>query len=257
MAVIFYLSGTGNSLYAAQKAQAVLPDCRLENIGSYLQKPYQVDDKVVGIVCPVYCFALPPVVADFVQQLQAAPEYCFAIVTMGANAGFALKQLRQLLAIQGIKLDYAQDIAMPDNFFAVPEFVRSRMLAAAEPKLAAVQQKLSERVQNTECCRSAFLWEHGGTAVGWKFICSVLRADKPQADMTKCIGCGICERICPMGNITMEGSRPVFGSNCAVCLGCLHWCPVSAVHAGRKTINKKSRYINPNVSMEEMDKVGK
>lgn len=98
MAVIFYLSGTGNSLYAAQKAQSVCDDCRLESIGAYLRKPYKVQDEIVGIVCPVYCFALPPVVAEFLKQLQAAPEYCFAVVTMGANAGFALKQLRQLLA---------------------------------------------------------------------------------------------------------------------------------------------------------------
>lgn len=257
MAVIFYLSGTGNSLYAAQKAQSVFDDCRLETIGGYLCKPYKVQDEIVGIVCPVYCFALSPVVAEFLKQLQAAPKYCFAVVTMGANAGFALKQLRQLLAAKNIKLNYAQDIAMPDNFFAVPEFVRSRMLTAAEDKLAGMQQKLSKQVQDTNRCCDAFLWEHGGTSIGWAFMRSVLQIDKLLVDATKCVGCGICARVCPMQNITMQDGKPVFGNNCATCFGCLHWCPQSAVRIGRKKVNSKTRYVNPRISIEDMDKVGK
>lgn len=257
MAVIFYLSGTGNSLYAAQKARDVFTDCRLEKMDDYLRRPYKVQDNIVGIVCPVYCFAMPPFAVEFLKQLQAAPEYCFALVTMGANAGFALKQLRELLKEQGIKLDYAQDIAMPDNFFAVPEFVRSRMLAAAEPKLTAVQEQLSERVQTTERCQGAFLWKHGGTALGWAFMRSVLQIDKLQVDATKCVGCGICERICPTGNISMQDGRPILGRRCATCLGCLHWCPQSAIRVGRKKVNSKTRYVNPKISIEEMDKVGR
>ena len=65
MAVIFYLSGSGNSLYAARQLAEKLEDCRLETIGGYLRKPYDVKDEVVGIVSPVYCFALPPMMAQF------------------------------------------------------------------------------------------------------------------------------------------------------------------------------------------------
>ncbi len=257
MAVIFYLSGTGNSLYAAQKAQDALTDCRLEKMGDYLRSPYKVQDDILGIVCPVYCFALPPFAAEFLRQLQAAPAYCFALVTMGANAGFALKQLHQLLAAQNIRLDYAQDIAMPDNFFAVPEFIRSKMLTAAEDKLAGMQRRLTAKEQDLSRCRDAFLWEHGGTALGWKFIRGILQADRPQVDGQKCVGCGICARICPAGNISMQDGRPTFGNSCAVCLGCLHWCPQSAIRAGRKKINSKTRYVNPQISIEKMDKVGR
>ena len=55
MAVIFYLSGTGNSLYAAKSIAQELEQCRLEGITGYLKAPYEVQDEVVGIVCPVYC----------------------------------------------------------------------------------------------------------------------------------------------------------------------------------------------------------
>ena len=38
MAVIFYLSGTGNSLYAAKSIAQELEQCRLEGITGYLIK---------------------------------------------------------------------------------------------------------------------------------------------------------------------------------------------------------------------------
>ena len=120
-----------------------------------------------------------------------------------------------------------------------------------------MQQKLSQQVQDTSRCRDAFLWEHGGTSIGWAFMHSVLQIDKLQVDATKCVGCGICARVCPMKNITMQDGKPVFGNNCATCFGCLHWCPQSAVRIGRKKVNSKTRYVNPKISMEDMDKVGK
>ena len=40
MAVIFYLSGTGNSLYAAKSIAQELEQCRLEGITGYLKAPY-------------------------------------------------------------------------------------------------------------------------------------------------------------------------------------------------------------------------
>ena len=55
MAVIFYLIGSGNSLYAAMQLAEKLENCRLETIGSYLRKPYDVKDEVVGLYNPVIC----------------------------------------------------------------------------------------------------------------------------------------------------------------------------------------------------------
>ena len=47
MAVIFYLSGTGNSLYAAKSIAQKLEQCRMEGITGYLKVPYEVQDEVV------------------------------------------------------------------------------------------------------------------------------------------------------------------------------------------------------------------
>lgn len=41
MAVIFYLSGTGNSMYAAKSIAQKLEQCRMEGITGYLKVPYE------------------------------------------------------------------------------------------------------------------------------------------------------------------------------------------------------------------------
>ncbi len=251
MAVIFYLSGTGNSLYAAKTLQGAFPDCRMEKMGAYLKQPYEVTDEVIGIVCPVYCFSLPPAVEKFIAELKAKPKYCFGIVTMGGNQGYALKQMQKCLHVRGISLNYACDIIMPDNFFAAALKVRDRMLAAAEQKLPAVKQDLQLRVENTSRVKGAWVWESFGTALAWKYMDKMLQINNLFAD-NKCIGCGTCSKVCPMDNIKLVDNRAVFGSNCAHCLGCLHWCPVQAVHAGKKTVKANATYHHPQIKLEDM-----
>ncbi len=43
----------------------------------------------------------------------------------------------------------------------------------------------------------------------------------PKIDLDACIGCGICETVCPYGAIEMQDGKPVVDEN--VCMGC-GWC---------------------------------
>lgn len=56
----------------------------------------------------------------------------------------------------------------------------------------------------------------------------------PLYDMSKCLGCGLCERDCPSAAIEMVGKGKeaeftVFLDRCAFCSQCADSCPVSAV----------------------------
>ena len=61
-----------------------------------------------------------------------------------------------------------------------------------------------------------------------------LMAPKPFHATEACIGCKKCEKVCPVGNITVT-DRPVWGGNCTQCLACYHVCPVHAVEYGKMT----------------------
>ena len=252
MAVIFYLSGSGNSLYAAQQIAEKLEECRLETIGSYLRKPYPVEDEAVGIVCPVYCFALPPVVAQFLEKLQAKPNYCFGVVTIGGNQGRALKQMSEALNAKGITLNYAQTVIMPDNFFGIPDEKRKEQLKAVEPTIAKFAEEIAQGKADVAAVKEAMLWKLFGTSASWWYLKNRLNFEKMTVDAAKCVGCGICADICQMKNITLVDGKPTFGTSCANCLGCVHWCPQSAISAGKLTVDNTRRYVNPNINLEMM-----
>ena len=252
MAVIFYLSGSGNSLYAARQLAEKLEDCRLETIGSYLRKPYDVKDEVVGIVSPVYCFALPPMMAKFLEKLQAKPNYCFGVVTMGGNQGRALKQMSDALAAKKIALNYAQAVLMPDNFFGIPLEKRLEELKAAEPVIVKFAEEVAEGKADVVSVKEAMLWKLFGTSASWWYLKNRLKFEEMTVDATKCVSCGICAEVCQMENITMVDGKPNFGKNCASCLGCFHWCPESAISAGKLTLDNNKRYVNPNINLQMM-----
>ena len=118
--IIYYFTGTGNSLAAAKKIAAVLGDCELVSIASLQNTPGEIVPSAdrVGIVCPVYDAGVPRIVAEFVGRLSLIRAgYTFAIVTLGGTGVSALHQLNGIVSRKsGKKLDAAWIVKMPGNF---------------------------------------------------------------------------------------------------------------------------------------------
>jgi len=68
----------------------------------------------------------------------------------------------------------------------------------------------------------------------------------------KRIGCGICAKVCPVGNISMKDGKAVNGVNCNYCLGCVHFCPHQAMEINGKPTPKERQYHHPKVSLKDM-----
>ena len=54
-------------------------------------------------------------------------------------------------------------------------------------------------------------------------------SDKLCVDADKCIGCGKCERLCPMNNIKIVDKKVVRNNQCTMCYRCINNCPKQAM----------------------------
>ena len=255
MAVIFYFSGTGNSLNVANKLGKELA-ARVEGISAYLRSPYTIEDEVIGFVTPVYCFALPPLVKDFLQKAQfKAPQYLFGVATMGAMAGQTLNQAEHILAQRDIKLHAGFKLALPDSsiVFPSPAKRKEEMLQNEEAKVAEIAAAVKRQEVNNQ--RSSFLFVGDIVeSVSWWVMKNIYKTDHKHAVEDRCIGCGLCAKICPMSCIEMKDEYPVFGENCANCFACAQWCPQNAIYLGKLVPDQRTKYVHPGVMAGQMVK---
>jgi len=90
--ILYYFTGTGNSLAAAKKIAAALGDCELVPIASLKDRAGKIVPAAdrVGIVCPVYDAGLPVIVKEFAERLDiGAVPYVFGIITFDGTLPLA------------------------------------------------------------------------------------------------------------------------------------------------------------------------
>ena len=253
MAVIFYFSGTGNSLSVARKLGKEL-DARVEGMSAYLQAPYAVEDELVGFVMPVYCFALPPLGKTFLETVKLKKTgYVFGVVTMGAMAGQILSEAYQILADKSVRLNAGYKLALPDSsiVFPTPAKLKGEMLSAEEAEESKIAAAVKKREENDN--KSSFLFAGNIVKnVGWWVMKNVYGIDRKSVSADKCIHCGMCAKVCPVSCIKMKDGYPVFGENCVSCFACVQWCPEHAIALGKLVPNEKTQYVHPQVNAEEM-----
>jgi Pyruvate/2-oxoacid:ferredoxin oxidoreductase delta subunit/flavodoxin len=250
--VIYWFSGTGNSLSAAKTLAEQCGDAGLVPISKAMENPPLPAERI-GLVFPVYSFGPPALVARFVEKLNASPNaYIFAVVTYAGNKGGTLSILRRMLRKRGLDLSAGWGVKMPENFpplggAPVPEKQQAINASAAE-KIGqiAAELRMSPRGQYES---SMILWRLLSKAA-YPFFCRFVRhADRFFSADANCNGCGICAKVCPVKDIEMMDGKPKWLGRCEQCYACFHWCPQKAVQYGRSA--KQCRYHHPATALAD------
>lgn len=250
---IYYFSGTGNSLYTARRI-ATATGGRAVNIAGLASTSELVDSsESIGLVFPVYFGDLPGIVSDFLGRLRVTGKpYVYAVATYGVMPGNVLLSLDRRLKTKGIDLSAGFTLQMPDNAYTRVNFVtppeqREVMLQAAEARLVEIAGMIGRKDAAPATGRSAIT--SGLMSGAMKAMNRNLHKSFYITD--QCSGCGTCRKICPTGNIRVEGKKVKWGNNCTMCLACFHWCPQQAVQIGKKSGNV-ARYHHPQVTEKDM-----
>ena len=255
--VIYYFTGTGNSLAVARNLASALGDCEMVSIASERNAlSVRLSAERVGIVCPVYFLGLPAVVAAFAQHLELNPmQYVFGVVTLGGmGAAPALRQLEDILkAHAGRGLDAGFGVKMPGNYILMyngpTEQKRDRILSDADANIAEIVKRISHN-EKSKLPRSMIL-QFLHNLIYVKKISRIHEADRQFTVSECCTSCGTCSTVCPANNIEIVDGKPSWKHQCELCCGCIHICPVDAIQAGRGTANRK-RYRHPVVTIADL-----
>jgi ferredoxin len=252
--MIFYFSGTGNSLHVAKKIAAHQNE-QLVNISDCLKAKtleFKLAEKeIAGFIFPTYFYGMPTIVLDFMKKLtlrSSGGNYIFAVCTRGGVSGNLLNDFKKILKKKGLSLNAGFEINMPDNYILIfnlltpPEKV-GKMLADAETQIGEINSAVSER-RDVKPADGFVPWIKTFTSYPlYKFG----RSTKPFYATEDCTGCGLCAKICPCDMIHLKNKRPVWKSGkCTQCIACLHRCPVSAIQHGKKT-ETRGRYVHPDL----------
>ena len=271
--MIFYFSGTGNSKWAAKTLAletgdtlVSIPEVTNSDCSFTLEK-----DEHVGFIFPIHGWRVPNIVKEFLTKLTIktlgedtshVKHYCFCLVTAGDSIGKAMErfqqQLKSVTVNDALSLKAVCSLIMPESYVGLPGMdVDTKEKELEKKELASKQLKeFSNILKQRPHKDSNHIW-------GWNqlirgpipsffsgpvggFFERFLITDKPfHVDSRRCVKCGICANVCPVGDIKGGlGYEPewLHNNKCLTCFSCYHHCPHHAIEFGKRT-QKKGQYF--------------
>lgn len=232
-----YFSGTGNTRFCAE---------RFVNAFGNGSRTFPIEDKAalsaigesdeIVIAYPVYYSNVPKIVRDFIENNSSIwrGKRVFIIATMGLFSGDGAGCSARILRKHGAIVTGGLHVKMPDCIGDVG------LLKKSPEENRAIIEKAKDKIDKAaESCRNGKppreglnVFSHIAGLFGQRLWFRGKTKDytqNPKIDKEKCVGCGECERVCPMRNIRAENGKAVSGNRCTMCYRCFSECPQRAI----------------------------
>lgn len=255
-ALLYVLSGTGNSLQCARWTAQDMPetDSRIvpvEACAPDIHITHKPD--IIGLFLPVHGFTAPWKMLKFTAGLPRGNGcHAFVLCTRGSvklgplvlpgACCSALFVVALLALLRGYRIRGFIGIDMPSNWMSLHSGQRMETRRLISDRARARVRRFSASISTGKPWRYTFdnLREFlSGAALlpvsflyllmGRFFLAKLFFANN------NCNGCGLCAARCPMKAITMRGAkhpRPYWTFSCESCMRCMGYCPQNAVEAG-------------------------
>ena len=261
---------------------SIAPYMRADDSSHTLAEPFILkENERLGFVFPVHGWRVPKLVREFIGKMKVqraesdaagsqtlsdisgnsasagSLPFTYCVCTAGDSIGLTIENLNQTisqnpslqaLGITEVKSSYS--LIMPESYVGLP-------FMDVDPKEKEIWKKSKSAQKLAVICEEIFDRKEGVsrlvkgpipwffTKVVGGFFENVLITDKRfHVEKDKCVKCGICANVCPVGDIKGgHGEYPewLHHKDCLTCFTCYHHCPHHAIEFGKQT-QKKGQY---------------
>lgn len=247
--MILYFSGTGNSAYAAKRIAGAIGDEAVDLFEKIRGGDHTGlrSDRAWVVAAPTYAWRLPRVVEEWLERTELAGcGDIYFVLTCGGSVGNVGGYLRRLCAAKGLRYRGCLEVVMPENYialFTAPDREEAlEIIGRAEAVLDGAARTIGRGEPFPQPAVTLRDRLNSGV-VNDLFYPLYVHAKKFYAT-DACVSCGLCARVCPLGNVRLEAGRPVWGGRCTHCMACIARCPKEAVEYGAHT-KGLTRYTCP------------
>lgn len=242
-----YFSGTGNTKYCVYKfCEEYSPNNSVFSIEESEAIAHIKNNDEIVIGYPIQFSNIPKILQDYIiknQQIWKGKKI-FIIATMGLFSGDGADIISRLLKKYGAIIIGGLHLKMPDSISDEKALKRKyeknlKLIRNTEIKIrnAAIQTKSGKPPQE-----GLGIWHHTAGLFGQRLYFynkTKHYTNKLKINPQKCIGCGLCEKLCPMKNIKLVNDTAISGNKCTMCYRCINKCPKQAITLlGKKVIEQ-------------------
>ncbi len=257
---LYYFTGTGNGLHVAKSIKKSLENLNQETkliaINTLdLSSSVESSAERVGIIYPTYAMTSPTIVKEFAQQLNVSTNaYTFIYAHCGGGTGNAIPSITSILTNKGITVSNTFETHFPSNS-AIVNYTPEKLEKALKDSEDSIKKNIPlivngalDEVQKTTALKQV------GLNLGEKVFGAMesFMQFKNIAANEDCIGCGVCEKVCPQANIQIQSGKPVFSDNCEICFSCINNCPKKSLASKKMKRANNMSYRHPEVELKEL-----
>lgn len=177
----------------------------------------------IGIVAPVYGHEVPNMVKDFLRKAHFDTDYFYIVLTYGNRHGGASELAQNFFKEQGIDPSYINVILMVDNY--LPVFDMEEQIKIDKHVDEQIKQIKEDIDAGKKMISSVTDEDHRVHQMYLDIVASHPKDmyKKIYVITDSCIGCSICEKICPKGCFHVKDQRSYWnGQECITCMACIY-----------------------------------
>lgn len=247
-----YFSGTGNTKHCIEQFVNEIDDsvsCFSIEDAEVIYE-IQKNDSII-LAYPIYFSNLPKIVKDFLvnNRTYFMDKKVFIIATMGLFSGDGAGCGARLLARYGANIAGGLHLKMPDCISDEKALKKTteqnrQLVQMAEVKIKEAAHKFKSGKPTQE---GLGFWYHIAGLFGqrlWFYRKTKSYSNKLKINAEKCVGCGVCMKLCPLDNLNITDGKAQAQGKCTMCYRCVNNCPKQAITLLGKKIYEQCKIEN-------------